>query len=1083
MHVRSPSRSVLRLAAWLVLLLAGLVILLSWGEKHRPPTRSDLFPPESPASLAADRRSESAPHRLPAAVPAISLAGEAATDSLTNTGPYASLGATLQTARYAAEKIDPTGPHSRGAEYFAANPRQQLRAWFSSHGIELASGRPTPEGETPWYLKFKLGAVERIDTADQGARALSRLPEPPGESRPVSAVASRVEIGHADAGLTEWYENKAEGIEQGFTLHRRPQGQHHEVRLWLSVESDLQARELDHELRFGRSGQDIVQYSKLIVYDAANEPLAARMELHGKDIALCFNDAGAQYPVTIDPSIRLEFADTFTGDPGGSDSFGLALAVNADTAVVGAPADARPVGANAGSVYVFTRNDAGWSKQRLFPNDAAAGDRFGTSVAVKGDTLIVGAPLADPNAKADSGAAYIFDRAGTVWTQRPRLTAGIAAAGDQFGSAVALVLPWAFIGAPRNDAPSLPDAGSVSAFLFNGTAWTEQQRLTAGDASAGATFGSTLAASGDSVLIGAPNANAATGRAYVFLNTSGTWVQDAGFLPPGFVPTSGGGFGSAVALEGDIAVIGAPIAAKAWLFDRQTGPWALRASLIPEDFNPVPPLFGSSVAISGDLVLVGAPNPNPEGSVSVFLTSGEFDDAFVGDRDAFSGYSVGTALAVDGNAVLVAGSGFFGQGSNVLLVTPFFIDTNAGFTLTNSPIGGTSASLRVNIFPTEIRPSVHWYLGSTGATRNSGDTLNGLVTPVAYITFSSYPGMAIPLIEEGEISLTSGQLTTVTATYQGIYVQPKNKSVSAFSPAAFSVSYRGTTNATYQWKRNGTEISGATSSSYTVPSATAASAGTYTVAIEDDRLSPSSQLFNRTSRGAVLTVNPAPQTITFDLAPTRVLAEGAFPVSATASSGLAVTLSVLSGPATLAGNTITPTALGLVTIRATQGGTADYSPAPTLDRTFQVIATDTFGNWRDRYFTAAEAANTSVSGPTADFDRDGANHLLEYACNLLPKTSDATMLNSDRGLPTPQAVLVSLQRRLALQYIRRKAANNPGITYRVEFTSNLPNAASWSQTGTETSVTSINSIWERVLITDSQPANPGRFGRLQVTMP
>ena len=88
--------------------------------------------------------------------------GEAAKEQLKKSGQYESLAAAFQAARYAAEKIDPAGPHSRGAEYFAANPGQQLRAWFSKDGIELASGHATPEGAEPWRLKMKFAGVERV---------------------------------------------------------------------------------------------------------------------------------------------------------------------------------------------------------------------------------------------------------------------------------------------------------------------------------------------------------------------------------------------------------------------------------------------------------------------------------------------------------------------------------------------------------------------------------------------------------------------------------------------------------------------------------------------------------------------------------------------------------------------------------------------------------------------------------------------------------------------------------------------------------------------------------------------------------
>ena len=101
-----------------------------------------------------------------AGAPPKTLTGEAAMEQLRKSGQYESLGAALQAARYAAEQIDPAGPHSRGAEFFAANPGQQLRAWFGRDGIELASGRaPAKEAADaeaePWSVAVRLRAAGR----------------------------------------------------------------------------------------------------------------------------------------------------------------------------------------------------------------------------------------------------------------------------------------------------------------------------------------------------------------------------------------------------------------------------------------------------------------------------------------------------------------------------------------------------------------------------------------------------------------------------------------------------------------------------------------------------------------------------------------------------------------------------------------------------------------------------------------------------------------------------------------------------------------------------------------------------------
>ena len=142
---------------------------------------------------------------------------------------------------------------------------------------------------------------------------------------------------------------------------------------------------------------------------------------------------------------------------------GLPVAENSgDTAVVGAFLDNSPL-PDAGSAYIFVRTGGVWTQQaKLTASDAAAGDRFGTSVAVSGDTAVVGAYF-DDDAGSSSGSAYAFVRTGGVWMQQAKLTASDAAANDQFGYSVALSGDTAVVGAYQDD-----DAGSNSgsAYVF-----------------------------------------------------------------------------------------------------------------------------------------------------------------------------------------------------------------------------------------------------------------------------------------------------------------------------------------------------------------------------------------------------------------------------------------------------------------------------------------------------------------------------------------------------------------------------------------------------------------------------------------
>src|SRR5439155_610697 len=148
-------------------------------------------------------------------------------------------------------------------------------------------------------------------------------------------------------------------------------------------------------------------------------------------------------------------------DGAGSAFFGYSVAVSGDTAVVGAYYDDTPAGTDAGSASVFVRSGTTWTQQaHLTAADGAAYDDFGTSVAVSGDTAVVGAYLDDTPAGADAGSASVFVRSGTTWTQQAHLTAADGAAYDYFGVSVAVSGNTAVVGAYYDDTPAGRNAGS-----------------------------------------------------------------------------------------------------------------------------------------------------------------------------------------------------------------------------------------------------------------------------------------------------------------------------------------------------------------------------------------------------------------------------------------------------------------------------------------------------------------------------------------------------------------------------------------------------------------------------------------------
>ena len=166
---------------------------------------------------------------------------------------------------------------------------------------------------------------------------------------------------------------------------------------------------------------------------------------------------------------------------------------------------------------------------KLAAADGAAADQFGVSVALDGDTALVGASLANVGANGDQGAAYVFIRTGSGWTEQARLTAADGASGDHFGTAVAVEGDTAIVGASLANGSSGTDQGAAYVFSRSGTAWTQQDKLTADDGAEWDQFGISVALSGDTALVGANfvdiGGNEAEGAAYVFTRSGAAWTQ------------------------------------------------------------------------------------------------------------------------------------------------------------------------------------------------------------------------------------------------------------------------------------------------------------------------------------------------------------------------------------------------------------------------------------------------------------------------------------------------------------------------------------------------------------------------------
>ncbi len=155
---------------------------------------------------------------------------------------------------------------------------------------------------------------------------------------------------------------------------------------------------------------------------------------------------------------------------------------------------------------MFTRSGTTWTQQaKLTAADGAAGDQFGYSVAISGDTVVITANADDNDVNGiDSGSAYVFTRSGTTWSQQAKLTAADGASRDWFGVRVAISGDTAVITADADDDDvNGVDSGSAYVFTRSGTTWYQQAKLTAADGAAVDLFGYSVALSGDTAVIGA----------------------------------------------------------------------------------------------------------------------------------------------------------------------------------------------------------------------------------------------------------------------------------------------------------------------------------------------------------------------------------------------------------------------------------------------------------------------------------------------------------------------------------------------------------------------------------------------------
>ena len=374
------------------------------------------------------------------------------------------------------------------------------------------------------------------------------------------------------------------------------------------------------------------------------------------------DDAGAKYPLVIDPFIQQ--AKLTASDGAGGDQFGFSVAISGDTAVVGANLD----DSQRGSAYVFVKPGSGWANAtetaKLTASDGAANDFFGDSVAISGDTVVVGATNDDGR-----GSAYVFVKPGSGWataTETAKLTASDGVGDHFFGLSVAISGDTVVVGAKNDDS----GRGAAYVFVKPGSGWataTETAKLTASDGVGDDQFGLSVAISGDTVVVGAP----VDASAYVFVKPGSGWATATETAK--LTASAGGGLSGPVAISGDTVVGGARFddssRGSAYVFVKPGSGWATAtetAKLTASD-GAANDDFGWSVAISGDTVVVGAENDDSSrGSAYVFVKSGSgwanaTETAKLTASDGAANDVFGSSVAISGDTVVVGAPHLFGS--------------------------------------------------------------------------------------------------------------------------------------------------------------------------------------------------------------------------------------------------------------------------------------------------------------------------------------------------------------------------------------------------------------------------------------
>lgn len=409
--------------------------------------------------------------------------------------------------------------------------------------------------------ELRFGSVRARMTATalgrRGAELVGFEPSPP------SALEYDV-VSERAPGVTEIWRRLERGIEHAFRVDARPDGAG-ELALRMTLDGPVSAFVREGRVLFDAGGRRVGSYEELLVFDSTGRVLPSRFEADGGVLTIVYDDEGARYPVVVDPMLLGLEQKISASDAAANDLFGVSVAISADgsRAVVGASGESDSSGTPTtgnGALYVYVRTGSTWTQeQKLLAPDKFFSDALGSAVAIDDDgtRIVGGANGARVGTTTAAGAAYVFVRSGSAWTFEQKLTAGTPQVQVYFGTSVDISGDGSriVVGEPG---PYTTWMGAAYVFSRSGTSWASESTITNPSTQASQNFGQSVAMSGDGsrVAVGAPDQSESTGTptsnngaAFVFSRTVTTWNVEQKLLAPD--RTSQAEFGISVDLDQD----------------------------------------------------------------------------------------------------------------------------------------------------------------------------------------------------------------------------------------------------------------------------------------------------------------------------------------------------------------------------------------------------------------------------------------------------------------------------------------------------------------------------------------------------